>query len=622
MLSETTMNSLNDNIKSIKNLITQDTPPFSTTYEMFQWCANQYEGIEAINFQHTAELDSPVDKYSYRDLFQKITQAANLFSSLTKKSLVVSYLLPNLPQTHFTIWGAEAVGIVNAINPFLESDKVVDIISAAKSNVLVTLAPAFNPELWNKVVKVVGNSLQIETILLVGSVEVSEDISNQVNIPVLSFDAALAQQNKLTLDNKKRILSGDVAAYFHTGGTTGSPKIAKQTHSNQIANAWSLAQIYPGKIGDTCLVGLPLFHVNAVIGTGLAGFMKGSRIILLTPAGYRTPNVIRNFWLYVKKYQATIFSCVPTILSALLESSMKDADISSLEFVICGAAPLSQQLMINFEQTIGAKILESYGLTEGSCISTLNPLEGKRKVGSIGICIPGQQIKMAKLDVSGQVIRECKCNETGSLLIKGDNVFPGYLNTNNNEGTLLDDGWLNTGDLARIDEDGFIWLTGREKDLIIRGGHNIDPSSIEETLMKHDSVTNAAAIGQPDAYSGELPCAYITLVPNATVSVNEIKDYVRNSIPERAATPVYIEVMESLPITAVGKIFKPTLRLKAIKRVIDNMFKDANINADIEVLQNDKTGVSVEIKSNAETKYIKKIMSLLTIKYNICNQGR
>lgn len=458
--------------------------------------------------------------------------------------------------------------------------------------------------------------------MLVGSTEVSEDIFKQINIPVLSFDTALAQQNKLALNNERAILSDDVAAYFHTGGTTGTPKVAQQTHANQVANAWSLAQFYPGKVGDTCLVGLPLFHVNAVIGTGLAGFMKGSRIVLLSPAGYRTPNIIGNFWMYVEKYQATIFSCVPTILSALLESPMKGADISSLEFVICGAAPLSQQLMTNFEKVIGAKILESYGLTEGSCISTLNPLEGNRKVGSIGICMPGQQIKMVKLDVSDQIIRECECNETGSLLIKGDNVFPGYLNASSNEGTLLDDGWLNTGDLARIDEDGFIWLTGREKDLIIRGGHNIEPSSIEETLMKHNSVSNAAAIGQPDAYAGELPCAYITLTPNASVSVDEINCFVRSNISERAATPVYIEVMDSLPTTAVGKIFKPSLRLKAIKRVVDNMFKEVNINADIEVLQNDKTGISVEIKSNADTKTIEKVMCLLTFKYKVCNQGR
>jgi len=620
MLSDTTMSTINTPEKSIKDLIIKDDPPFSTSYEMFQWCANQYENCEAINFQHTAELDSVVDKYSYRELLQKITQSANLFSSLTQKSLVVSYLLPNLPQTHFTIWGAEAVGIVNAINPFLEADKVVDIIAAARSNILVTLAPDLNPELWSKIVDVVKRSQQIETILLIGTNEISEAICNQVNIPIFSFDDAVAQQNKLTLDNESTISSGDVAAYFHTGGTTGTPKVAQQTHANQIANAWSLSQFYPGRIGDTCLVGLPLFHVNAVIGTGLAGFMKGHRIILLTPAGYRTPNVIKSFWSYVEKYQATLFSCVPTILTALLESPMKDVDISSLEFVVCGAAPLSQQLMSNFEETTGAKILESYGLTEGSCISTLNPLKGNRKVGSIGICLPGQQIKIAKLNVTGQIIRECECNETGALLIKGDNVFPGYLNASSNEGTLLDDDWLNTGDLARIDEDGFIWLTGRAKDLIIRGGHNIDPSIIEETLMKHPSIKSAAAIGQPDAYAGELPCAYITVDPTATITVDEVKDFVRNNISERAAAPVYIEIIDALPVTAVGKVFKPTLRLKAIKRVINSMFKEANINADIDVQQNDKTGILVEIKTNAESKCIEKIMSLLTIEYKIYNK--
>ncbi|KGJ86577.1 acyl-CoA synthetase [Colwellia psychrerythraea] len=617
MLADNITNPRNNNLINIRDEFALNEPPFSTTYDMFRWCADKYEDLDAICFQHTAALDSPVEKYTYSALFKKITQAANLFTSISDKTPIVSYLLPNLPQTHFTIWGAEAVGIVNAINPLLESNKVIDIITAANSNVLVTLAPEFNPELWNKALDAIRNSPQIEVVLLVGTAQVSEDVSNQVGIPVISFDATLAQQNEFNLDNEQCVSANDVAAYFHTGGTTGTPKVAQQTHANQIANAWSLTQFYPGNVGDVCLVGLPLFHVNAVIGTGLAGFMKGNCIVLLTAMGYRTPNVINNFWQYVKKYQATIFSCVPTILTALLDSPMQDADISSLEFVICGAAPLSQQLMTNFEATTGAKILESYGLTEASCISTLNPIEGERKVGSIGVCLPNQQIKIVELDDAGKIIKECQTNEVGALLIKGDNVFPGYLEAKSNIGTLLDNGWLNTGDLGRLDQDGFIWLTGREKDLIIRGGHNIDPSCIEETLMSHQDVASVAAIGQPDAYAGELPCAYITLTPNATASLEEIETFVRKNIPERAATPVYLEVMASLPVTAVGKIFKPSLRAKAAERVLNRLFNEENIKAAASVSQQ-KTGLIAEIITSVDSERIAKVMSQLTIEYKIC----
>ncbi len=612
MLSDITKNKI-----SFKEELTKDKSPFTNTYELFKWCADKYENLDAIYFQHTAEINSPVDKYNYRELFQKITQAANLFSSLTETPPVISYLLPNLPQTHFTIWGGEAAGIINAINPFLEADKVLDILTAAKSTILVTIAPTLNSELWNKVVDVVKRTPQIEYILMVGASEISSDICNQVDIPVISFDTALAEQNKLTLDNERTILPTDVAGYFHTGGTTGTPKIAQHTHENQIQNAWSLTRFYPGNVGDVCLVGLPLFHVNAVVGTGLASFMKGNCVVLLTAAGYRAPHVIGNFWQYINKYQATIFSCVPTILTALLESPMQDVDISSLEFAICGAAPLSQQLMTNFEKTTGAKILESYGLTEATCISTLNPIEGNRKVGSIGVCLPGQQVKVVKLDINDCIAEECETDVIGTLLIKGENVFPGYLNTKSNVGVLLDNGWLNTGDLARIDNDGFIWLTGREKDLIIRSGHNIDPSIIEETLMSHISVTGVAAIGQPDAYTGELPCAYITLAPEANVSIKELTTFTRKNIPERAACPVYIEVMDSLPVTAVGKIFKPTLRLKAIQRVVESMFQEANITADIEVLQSDKSGITVEITSNDNIDSIEKVMESITFDFNI-----
>lgn len=617
MFSEVTKNSNLEYPVSKNDRLTKNHPPFINTYELFKWCANKYENLDALFFQHNAELDSPVDKYTYQELFQKITQTANLFSSLTETSPIVSYLLPNMPETHFTIWGGEAAGIVNAINPFLEVDKVVDILTAAKSNILVTVAPTLNVELWNKAVSVLKKSPEIEYILIVGTSEVSDDIRNQVDIPIISFDATLKQQNKLTLDSNRTILSNDIAGYFHTGGTTGTPKIAQHTHENQIANAWSLTQFYPGKVGDVCLVGLPLFHVNAVIGTGLAAFMKGNCVVLLTVSGYRTPNVIKNFWLYINKYQATIFSCVPTILTALLESPMRGADISSLQFAICGAAPLSQQLLTNFEDATGAIILESYGLTEASCISTLNPIEGNRKVGSIGICLPGQQIKIVQLDVHNCITKECETNMIGTLLIKGDNVFPGYLHKDSNIGVLLDDGWLNTGDLARIDEDGFIWLTGREKDLIIRCGHNIDPSIIEETLMSHHSITGVAAIGQPDAYAGELPCAYITLAAEATVNLQEIEGYIRKNIPERAAIPVYIEVMNRLPVTAVGKIFKPTLRLKAIQRVVGSMFREAKVIASIQVFQDDKTGIIIEITSNENVENIEKIMESITFDFKI-----
>jgi len=617
MFSQTTINSCVKSSTCIKDELSKNQPPFTNTYELFEWCADKYKNLDALYFQHNATIDSPVDKYTYKELFQKITQTANLFYSLTETLPVVSYLLPNLPQTHFTLWGAEASGVANAINPFLEVTKIVDILTATKSNILVTVAPELNVELWKKAVSVVKKSPFLEHILVVGVTEICDDIRKQVDIPVISFDTVLNEQNKFTLDSQKTILPIDIAGYFHTGGTTGTPKIAQHSHANQIANAWSLSQFYPGNVGDICLVGLPLFHVNAAIGTGLAAFMKGNIVVLLTPDGYRTPNVINNFWQYINKYQATVFSCVPTILTALLESPMRGVDISSLQFAICGAAPLSQQLITNFEKATGAIILESYGLTEASCISTLNPIKGNRKVGSIGVCLPGQQVKIVKLDVDGCIAKECEMDMTGTLLIKGENVFSGYLNSTSNSGVLLDDGWLNTGDLARIDEDGFIWLTGREKDLIIRSGHNIDPSIIEETLMSHKSVTGVAAIGQPDAYSGELPCAYITLAPEATVTISELKVFTRKNIPERAAIPVYIEVVDSLPVTAVGKIFKPTLRLKAIQRVISGLFEEARIKVSIEVKQSDKSGIIVEINSKENIELINKVMQAITYHFNV-----
>ncbi len=262
---------------------------------------------------------------------------------------------------------------------------------------------------------------------------------------------------------------------------------------------------------DRLLCGLPLFHVNGVIVTGLAPFMAGARVVLLGADGYRSKATIRDFWRNVERFRASFFSAVPTLYSALLGMPIDGADVSSLRHAICGAAPMPPELIRRFEDATGVKILEGYGLTEGTCVSAVNPRDGRRAAGSIGLRIPYQQMKTVALDAEGRAPRDCVDDEIGHLVIKGPNVFPGYKDEQANRGIWIDDGWLDTGDLARRDGDGRFWLTGRQKDLIIRGGHNIDPAVIEEALMRHPAVQMAAAIGRPDAYAGELPMAYVTL---------------------------------------------------------------------------------------------------------------
>jgi fatty-acyl-CoA synthase len=216
------------------------------------------------------------------------------------------------------------------------------------------------------------------------------------------------------------------------------------------------------------------------------------------------------------------------------------------------------------------KILEGYGLTEGTCASSFNPYHGQQKVGSIGLRLPYMQMKIFIVDGEGLYVREAAVDEIGSVCIQGPNVFNGYLDDAHNQGIWPKEGWLNTGDLGRQDADGYFWLTGRTKELIIRGGHNIDPAAIEDPLYRLPGVQVAAAVGRPDPHAGEVPVAYIQLQENAKLTEAHILEYLKEEIGERAAVPKEVYIVDEIPLTPVGKIFKPSLRWQSIQRVYES----------------------------------------------------
>jgi fatty-acyl-CoA synthase len=282
---------------------------------------------------------------------------------------------------------------------------------------------------------------------------------------------------------------------------------------------------------------------------------------------------MENFYKIVAHYRAVSFSSVPTVLSVLLDTPKGDADISSLRYAGCGAAPLSVELFRKFEAHSGMKVLEGYGLTEGTCVSSLNPLHGVQKVGSIGIRLPYQDMRVFVIDEEGRYVREAETDEIGAVCITGPNVFKGYLDKAHNRGVWPKEGWFNTGDMGRQDADGYFWLTGRRKELIIRGGHNIDPAAIEEPLYRLRGVKVAAAVGRPDPYAGEVPVAYVQLQEGAHLAEEEILEYLKKEVGERAAIPKEVFVIDQMPLTPVGKIFKPALRWDAIRRVYEAELK-------------------------------------------------
>lgn len=571
----------------------------SSTFELIRRTAQASPEAAALSFilQGTGE-ETPL-RLNYAELLGKITQTANAFHRLgLRPGKAVSFLLPNLPQTHYTIWGGEAAGIVNAINPLLDAEHIAELIHASDSELLVTLAPFPGTDLWDKVNALRDQLPELKAILCV-------DMANLLPEPqrsalkaqrgplpegVLDFDETIAACPADHLESGRLIAADDIASYFHTGGTTGTPKLAPHSHGNEVAMAYSMNLVTRFGAGDVTLCGLPLFHVNGVIVTGLAAFIGGAEVLLATPQGYRNTTLIGNFWKVIERHKVSFFSGVPTIYAGLLQIPSEGHDLSSLKYALCGAAPMPVELIRQFEAKTGLTLLEGYGLTEGTCGSCANPPAGERRPGSIGLPMPYCEVRIKVLDEQGRYLRDAEQDEIGNLCIRGATVFRGYLQASKNADIWVDGDWFNTGDLGRVDADGYIWLTGRSKDLIIRGGHNIDPQMIEEALHKHPAVAMAAAVGKPDEKAGELPVVYVQLKPGAQTSETELLEHAAAHIPERAAVPKDAWIIDAIPLTAVGKTFKPALRFDAIARVYQAAIDELHPAVRVEVLSDDRAG--------------------------------
>ncbi|MFL9892845.1 acyl-CoA synthetase [Paraburkholderia sp. RL17-381-BIF-C] len=605
----------------------------SSTYEMICRGAAINPSAPALSFFATADEYRNGECWTYGQLVRDITRTANLFSRLgVQRDSVVAYVLPNLPETHFVIWGGEAAGIVCAINPLLEGEAIGDLLNASGASVLVTLAPFPGVDLWQKVQTVLHTVSSLKHLVLVNLADrmprekrsaartLQRDESSRLHGPggihsavpshicVHDFGTAIASEDGDVLSSVVEIGVEDVSSLFCTGGTTGLPKIAIRRHGNEVANAWSAGQFLGESVGPgkTIFCGLPLFHVNAVLVTGLLAFSRGAHVVLGTPQGYRGDGVVNRFWEIFEHYRINFFSGVPTLYGSLLDVPVGAHDISSLEYGLCGAAPIPVELLRTFQNRTGVRILEGYGLTEGTCVSSVNPPLGERRAGSIGLRLPGQAMKAVVVDENGRYVRDCVADEVGQLIISGPNVFAGYMRTDQNSGIWMEGGdgahWLNTGDLGRCDPDGYFWLTGRKKELIIRGGHNIDPAAIEEPLHRHPAVQIAAAIGRPDMHAGELPVAYVQLKPGTTATEAELAEFLRREINERAALPKGIRIVDAIPLTGVGKIFKPALKRREMTDAMRSALAEAGVeDATVSLIDDTSRGISLHVELSDPT---------------------
>jgi fatty-acyl-CoA synthase len=579
-----------------------------TTWGMLGRTAAAHGGRKAVTFQLLSDPKAPDETLTWRALRERVAQTANLLRHLgIGEGDVVAYLLPNCNETVLTYLGGQVAGIVLPINPLMEPAQIGAILREANAKVLVTLRAFPKSDVAQKAAEALTHAPNVQTVLEVDLLRyltgikrlivplIRPKVSIRHKAKVMNFNAEIARQ---PTDLAFADSPGDrVAAYFHTGGTTGMPKVARHRYSGIIYNAW-LGDRLLFQETDVQICPLPMFHVFAAIVSLGASLGSGAQVVFPTPQGYRGEGVFDNFWKLIARHKVTFMITVPTAMSALMQRPV-DADISTLKLAFCGSAPLPLELYKRFEKAAGVTICEGYGLTEATCLVSINPPEGEKKVGSIGIPFPHTKIRI--IDVATQT--DCAPDQIGEICLSNPGVFGGqtYTETGKNADLFYhwpeDAAWfLRTGDLGRVDQDGYLWITGRAKDLIIRGGHNIDPAEIEDVLAGHPAVAFAGAIGQPDAHAGEVPCAYVELVKGASVTVEELIDYATGRIHERAAYPKYIEILPELPKTAVGKIFKPDLRRRAITRTYNAALANADVAAEVvDVVEDKKRGLVARV---------------------------
>lgn len=532
-----------------------------STYEALKIGAAHNPDTPALQFLPNAHADDTVVVVSHRDFIARVTQAANMFHSLgVGPNDVVSLLLPLLPQAFIALFGAEAAGIANPVNPLLEPHQIAEILAAAGTTVLVTIGPIPGTDIWEKVQKVSSQLKDLKAIVVVGG---SGDEASRV----YAFDALIAKQPSDRLISGRIISAGDTAAYFHTGGTTGTPKLVRHTHENQVYQAWACNLMLKSRPGRNLLFGMPLFHVGGSLTQALTTLAGGGCLVVLSPSGWRNPAAFANLWPLVARFRPEFLSSVPTVLAASLAVPFGEADVSSIRYAAGGGSAIPVAVGKALMERHKVPVIEVYGMTETSSLHTLAFIDRPLRLGSVGHAVPYSRVRIVRLDAEARLLGECAANEIGVVAMAGPGVFSGYLLEAHNTGAFVEPGWVNSGDLGRLDEDGYLWITGRAKDLVIRGGHNIDPAPIEDVFFGHPAVGLAAVIGQPDAYAGELPVAYVQLKPGATVSPGELEAWVRERTPERAAVPVEIIIIDPLPLTGVGKVFKPHLRWDAAERV-------------------------------------------------------
>jgi long-chain acyl-CoA synthetase len=530
-------------LKNYPTRSTLDYPKISL-YHYLKKVADQYPNRTALIFI--------ADRVTYREMMVNIDRMAAAFTAMgLQKGDRIALMLPNCFAYVYCYFAAMRQGLVVAqLNPLLTARELSFIVRDSNARVLIAADAVF------QTIEQAMLDQDIENLIVVPLT------GEKINVNAKPFDDIL-QQHEPNPPDVEINPEEDLAVLQYTGGTTGFPKGAMLTHYNLVANAEMTAEIlrewlkkFGGK--EVYSMGLlPFFHSY--------GMTVCLNVGLTIPAGLLlVPQFNADLIFYlIQQYKPVIFPGVPTAFMALMNHpEVQNYDLDSIDVCISGAAPMPVEAIEQFEQITGSSILEGYGLSETSPITHSNPFLGVRKPGSIGIPYPDTDCKIVDPD-DGE--RELPIGEEGELIIKGPQIMKGYWNRPNDTASTLKNGWLYTGDIARMDEDGYFYIVDRKKDMIIYGGNKIYPREVEEVLYEHPKVAEAVCIGIPEKFFGEVVKAFIVLKDGAEATPEEIIEFCRPRMI-KYKVPRQVEFRSELPKTNVGKFLRKDLAIEEQRR--------------------------------------------------------
>ncbi|MDB5751933.1 MAG: hypothetical protein JWP65_2354 [Ramlibacter sp.] len=528
--------------------------PGRSTYALIAGAAARFPGRKAFVYLPDGELRTAPRPVTYAELLANVNRAANLFRDLGVGSDdAVAILGPNIPATHYALWGAQVAGRACPINFMLQSDHIASLLEASGARVVVALGPNAELDVWATLQRVPG--IEARRVLRIDATAA----------PAAGSFEALLQAEPATLTFDPQLTPDRIAALFHTGGTTGAPKLVQHTHGNEAHTSWFAHRFYGFDEHTVEINGFPLFHVAGAFVYGLAVLAIGGCQVLPTVTGMRNAAFLRNYWKFCEREGVTALAAVPTILAGLCNTPV-DADISRVQVAYTGGSPLPTELAARFEAGVGIAVRNILGMTECAGLVSIEPLHAPRVPGSAGLRLPYTEVRVVPWrDGAAQLAEDCGPGATGVIVLRGPHIGPGYTDAARDAGMFERDGWLVSGDLGHLDAVGYLHVTGRAKDVIIRGSHNIDPGLVEDAFLAHPAVALCAVVGEPDSHAGEVPAAFVTLMPGVSVSGAALLAQVTPQVYERPAVPRRVLVLEAMPTSAVGKIFKPALRLRLIE---------------------------------------------------------